>query len=119
MTSLHEWVYEVVEHVILSADFNEAALRAEIDRLRAEIAAMANEYGEPAPRGAEAIQALLLEGFTLYDEALQSIASFLEDLDEDALRLAVYRAEEANDIFGSVESMIQTNKNLINEMIEA
>lgn len=118
-TSLMDFIHNLVEQLMLNTDYDDARLRQAVDGVRADLSSMAAQYDEPAPAGGEAVRELMLECLQLYDSALQRILVFLDDEDEDHLRAAVQESEEANDVLSAVEDMIQTNKNLISEMVEA
>lgn len=114
-----ELIYGLVERLMLTSDFNKEELEDVIGSVRDELDGIRLHYEAPAPTGAEAVQDLMLESLTLFDESFEEITLFLQDEDEDRLGRAVSQAEEANDILVAIEDVIQNNKHVLSEMVEA
>lgn len=117
--NLLEFIRALVEGLMLTTEYNEAEIQRLVDAIRADLDGIRAHYAEPAPLGAEAVQELMLETLDIYDQSLNEILLFLADHDEDHLRESVYQAEAANDVLLAVEDVIQTNKHLLSEMVEA
>lgn len=117
--SLLDLVHLLVENLMLNAHYNADALRGRIDGARVVIGEVAAAYDDPPPEGGEAIRELMLEALGLFDGALLEIAAFIDDADEERLRVAVRDAEEAHDVLLAVDDLVQTQKAIISEMVEA
>jgi hypothetical protein len=116
---LLSFILGVVERLMLTVDYDGERLRQVVEASRSELAEMAGGYEGEVPPGAEAVRELMLESLHLYDSALAHILAFLDDEDEERLRVAVAEAEEASDVLGLVDSLIQTSKDLLSEMTSA
>ena len=117
--NLLDMIYGFVERLMLSTDFNADEIEKLLDSVRHDLDAMRAHYAGPAPAGTEAVGQLMLESLTLFDESFDEISQFLQDQNEDRLRVAVARADEANDILSAVEEIIQINKHVLSEMVQA
>ncbi len=117
--NLLDLIYTLVERLMLTTEFDAQEISKTLEPIRVELESMRETYEEPAPEGTEALQELMLESIQLYDRALGEILAFLDDQDEDRLRQAVLMGEEASDILAAAEYVIQTNKHMLSEMVEA
>ena len=117
--NLLELVYCLVERMMLSTEFSKDDLESLFGSIRDDLDKMRTHYETPAPDGTQAVAELMSEALTLFDSSFNEMTEFLFDQDEDRLRRAVLSAEEANDILAAVEDVIQTNKQVISEMVEA
>lgn len=117
--SLHDLILGLVENLMLNATYDANALRQTVDRARAQIVDIEKLYDVPAPPGAEAVQALMLESLSLFDGALAKIRAFIDNENDELLSEAVREAEEAADVLTVVEDLIQVSRNIICEMTEA
>lgn len=117
--NLLDLIYTLVERLMLTTEFDAQEIVKTLEPIRGELEGMRETYEEPAPEGTEALQELMLESIQLYDRSLSEIVGFLDDQDEDRLRQAVLMGEEASDILSAAEYVIQTNKHMLSEMVEA
>lgn len=117
--NLLELIYGLVERLMLTTEFDADELHDFIDGVRDNLDEVRAQYDAPAPEGAQAVQELMVESLSLFDESFEEIVQFLDDKDEDRLRRAVTLGEDANDILSAVEEVIQNNKHVLAEMAEA
>ena len=117
--NLLELIYGLVERLMLTTEFNAEEMETFIDTVRDDLDEVRAHYKEPAPDGAQAVQELMLESLQLFDESFEEVTQFLHDTDEDHLRRAVAQSEDANDILSAVEEVIQHNKHVLSEMVQA
>ena len=117
--NLLELIYGLVERLMLSTEFNKDDMEGLFGSIRDDLDGIRAHYQEPAPEGTQGVAELMVESLTLFDSSFNELTEFLFDQDEDRLRRAVLQAEEANDILSAVEDVIQTNKQIISEMVEA
>ena len=117
--NLLDLIYTLVERLMLTTEFDSQEIVNTLEPVRGELESMRVIYEEPAPEGTEALQELMLESLQLYEKSLGEILGFLGDQDEDRLRQAVLMGEEASDILAAAEYVIQTNKHMLSEMVEA
>jgi len=117
--NLLELVYGLVEKLLLTVDYHREELTDLIESVQDNLAEIKSNYEKPAPRGAEGVQSLMVEALSLFDGAFQGILDFMDDEDEAYLKNSVSLAEEGNDLLGAIEEVIQQNKDIISEMIEA
>lgn len=104
---------------MLTTEFDADELHDFIGAVRDDLDGVREQYNAPAPDGAQAVQELMVESLSLFDESFDEITLFLDDHDEDRLRRAVGLGEDANDILSAVEEVIQNNKHVLAEMAEA
>ena len=116
--NLLELVYGLVERLMLTTEFDGDEMHEFIGAVRDNLDEVRAQYNEPAPEGAQAVQELMVESLSLFDESFEEITLFLDDKDEDRLRRAVSLSEDANDILSAVEEVIQNNKHVLAEMAE-
>lgn len=117
--NLIELINAIVEQFQLGTEYDKDALQNLVGGIRHELAAMAAQYEGNVPAGGEAVRELMVECIGLYDQALDEITLFMNDLEDDRPQLALQLAEEANDVLTCVEDLIQTQKNILSEMVEA
>lgn len=116
--NLLELIYGLVERLMLTTEFDLDEMHDFVGSVRDNLDEVRAQYDEPAPQGAQAVQELMVESLSLFDESFEEITLFLDDKDEDRLRRAVGLGEDANDILSAVEEVIQNNKHVLAEMAE-
>lgn len=116
--NLLELIYGLVERLMLTTEFDLDEMHDFVGSVRDSLDEVRAQYDEPAPQGAQAVQELMVESLSLFDESFEEITLFLDDKDEDRLRRAVGLGEDANDILSAVEEVIQNNKHVLAEMAE-
>ena len=116
--NLLELIYGLVERLMLTTEFDLDEMHDFVGSVRDNLDEVRAQYDEPAPQGAQAVQELMVESLSLFDESFEEITLFLDDKDEDRLRRAVGLGEDANDILSAVEEVIQNNKHILAEMAE-
>ena len=117
--NLLEFVRALVERLMLNAEFNRGEVERLVVAIQEDLERIRADYTEPAPEGAETVQELMLEAVDLYGKSLQEILIFLDDNDEDHLSRSVFAAEEASDVLLAMEDVIQANKHVLSEMVQA
>jgi len=117
--NLLELIYGLVERLMLTTEFDADELHDFIGAVRDNLDEVREQYNSPPPDGAQAVQELMVESLSLFDDSFEEITQFLDDHDEDRLRRAVGLGEDANDILSAVEEVIQNNKQVLAEMAEA
>lgn len=115
---IHETIHGIVEQLMLNPDCDVEALQRDLDGVHTGLTAMMTHYEREVPSGAEAVRDLMVECLQLYLGAVAQITQFLDTYDDEQLQSAVSLADEASDVLSAVEDLIQTNKNLISEMVE-
>lgn len=112
-----EIVYNLVELLMTNDTYDEAQIKNFIDSVRDNFDELIGYYEQAAPVGAEGIRELMKEALTSLDDSFAEIEDFLGDLDEDRLRKAVELAEDANDLLEAAEEVIQTNKDVLSQLV--
>lgn len=117
--NLMDFIHALVERLMMNSDFPRDQVVALLDPVLEDLRAMRGPYDEACPEGAEAVRSLMVEMLDLYEQSLLEITAFLGDEEDGHLQLAVAMAEEANDLLSAVEHVIQTNKDVLSEMVDA
>lgn len=117
--NLMDFIYALVERLMMSSDFRRDDLTALLEPVLDDLRAMQSQYVGSCPEGTEAVQALMGEMVGLYEQSLLEIVAYLGDEEDSHLQAAVCMAEEANDLLTLIEDVIQTNKDMLSEMVDA
>lgn len=102
-------------HLALGTELDLDTIVPALGRMKETLQEMYAQYEAPAPEGAEVIRDHMLEALELFFGSIEEIEGFLDDGDRDRLARAVVAAEEADDILGSIEYVIQQNQQWLSE----
>lgn len=112
---LLDFLRNLASHLALGTTLDLDAILPALGRLKEHLQELYAQYEAPAPEGAEVIRDYMLEALELFFGSIEEIEGFLEDADRDRLARAVVSAEEADDILGSIEYVIQQNQQWLSE----
>ena len=111
--ALHAHLRDLGEQLLCEPDWDREALEGLLDEVLGDIQALHQGYEKPAPEGAEAVQAFVLEALDLYSQCVESMKSYLEEPEEARLRQGLEKAEEAEDILVAVDMVLRENMELL------
>lgn len=112
---LLDFLRNLASHLALGTTLDLDAILPALGRLKEHLQELYSQYEAPAPEGAEVIRDYMLEALELFFGSIEEIEGFLEDADRERLARAVVSAEEADDILGSIEYVIQQNQQWLSE----
>lgn len=112
---LLNFLRDLASHLALGTPLSLEAILPALGRVKEHLQELYAQYEAPAPEGAEVIRDYMLEALELFFGSIEEIEAFLEDADRDRLARAVVSAEEADDILGSLEYVIQQNQQWLSE----
>lgn len=112
---LLDFLRNLASHLALGTTLDLDVILPALARTKEHLQDLYAQYEAPAPEGAEVIRDYMLEALELFFGSIEEIEGFLEDADRDRLARAVVAAEEADDILGSIEYVIQQNQQWLSE----
>ncbi|MDQ7822374.1 MAG: hypothetical protein RDV48_06225 [Candidatus Eremiobacteraeota bacterium] len=116
---LKTYIRTLGEHLLSEPEYDKDALNEVLDTVSTDIRDIRQNFTGETPSGLEPVRDFMVESLDLYMQSLDDMRKYVDSEDRDSLNDAIVRAEEAEDIMGAIEQVIQEHRDWLAEMTEA
>jgi len=116
---LKEYIKSLGDHLLCEESFNRDGLNEALDMVSSDIQDIRQHFREDAPPGLEPVRDFMLESLELYRQSIDDMRCYIGNEDRELLEQAIVKAEEAEDILGAIEHVIEEHRNWLNQSAEA
>ncbi|MHC9544171.1 MAG: hypothetical protein AB9903_32055 [Vulcanimicrobiota bacterium] len=116
---LKTYIKSLGEHLLCEPAYSKDALSEALTVISDDIGTIRASFTGNAPAGLEPVRDFMLESLNLYMQSVEDIRKYMSNEDSELLERAIVKAEEAEDIIGAVEDVIQEHKDWLSQMTEA
>jgi len=116
---LKTYIKSLGEHLLCEPTYNRDALSDALNVISDDIGSIRQSFTGSAPQGLEPVRDFMLESLNLYMQSVEDMKKYMSSEDSELLESAIVKAEEAEDIIGAVEEVIQEHKDWLSRMSEA
>lgn len=116
---LRTYIRTLGDHLLSEPEFNKDALKNALDMVSADVEEIRRGFMDEAPAGLESVRDFMRESLDLYMQSIEDMKQYMTSEERDYLEQAMVKAEEAEDIMGAIDQVIQEHSDWLNEMTEA
>ncbi len=116
---LKTYIKSLGEHLLCEPAYDKDALSEALNVISDDISSIRNSFAGNAPQGLEPVRNFMLESLNLYMQSVEDMKKYMSNDDSELLESAMVKADEAEDIIGAVEEVIQEHKDWLSQMTEA
>ncbi len=107
---LKEYIRALGDHMLCEPVFDNDKLCNALDVVQMDIQEIRNHFNTQAPPGLEVVRDFMLESLELYKQSIDDMRSYITNPDRELLEMAILKSEEAEDIIGAIDQVIQEQR---------
>lgn len=116
---LRTYIKSLGGHLLCEPEYNKSALSEALDMISSDIQDIRQNFTAEAPKGLEPVRDFMIESMDLYLKSVEDMRKYMNSDDREHIEEAMMKAEEAEDIMGAIESVIQEQMDWISDMTQA